>query len=137
MKSTRFRRAWRDPHWVRPVLALAAALFAVSSMFSTALNYAYNRDRRDAFERQQQEVEALRNELACVRHESSAATRIEGEITREGWRALLIWASTGNPGDPQVVAADQKVQQLYAELGPAIEERTAAASTCDAYRAGS
>lgn len=134
MKSTRFRRAWRDPHWVRPVLGLSAALFAFSSMFSTALNFAYNNDRREAFAVQQREVEALRNELTCVRRESSAATRIEGEITREGWRAMLIWASTGSPSDPRIVEAAQEVNDLYMQLGPAIEERTASTATCDIFQ---
>lgn len=126
----RLRRAWRSPSWYRPVGAIAALLVAVAFAASTWLNFAYREDRLAAFDVQQREVVALRAELTCRNVESSTAVRIEGEITREGWRAMVRFAETGDGGDPVIVAGAARIRGLYAELGPALEERAAAVETC-------
>lgn len=125
------RRAWRSPYWLRPVAVLAAFLIGVSMFLATYTNLGYRRDRQEAFERQQGEVVALRNELQCRVGESSTATRIEGEISREGWLAMTIWARTGDSDHPRIAQAAERVEALYAELGPALERRAEAVERCD------
>lgn len=131
MKPGRFKRAWRSPYWLRPIAVVAGFLIGVSMFLATYTNLGYRRDRQQAFEQQQDEVVALRDELQCVRRESSEATRLEGEIGREGWLAMTIWARTGDSAHPRIVQAAERTDALYRVLGPALERRAEAAERCD------
>jgi hypothetical protein len=126
-----FRRAWRSPIWWKPVAGIAALLIAVSLVAFSWTSWQYRIDREDAFNQQQAEVVALRTELQCRVGQSSGATRIEGEIAREGWLALTIWARTGDSDHPRIALAAERVETLYRELGPALEQRAGAVERCD------
>lgn len=111
--------------------AIAALLISVSLVAFAVTSMQYRIDRQHAFERQQAEVIALRAELSCRAGESSRATELEGQLIREMANGIARYVSTGNGDDPIVRRSAERVEDLYAQLGPQLEERRQAVATCD------
>jgi hypothetical protein len=119
------------------VTAIGGLLVGVALAVFAWTNVEYRTDREDAFDVQQRELEAVRRQvdtlqeqLDCVRAESSHASQLEGDIAREGWLAMTIWASTGDSDHPRIGEAAARVAMLYDDMGPALIERREATSTC-------
>lgn len=120
-------RAWR---WQTGV-AVGTILLGISAVIGAFTNLLDETNEHANDETLRVQVTALQTELQCRVRESSDATRIEGEIAREGWLALTIWARTGNSDQPRIAQAAERVESLYRELGPALERRAEAVEHCD------
>lgn len=113
------------------LLAVTGLASAVYQVLDESNEARHDRDQQAEAAALQAEVEALKAELSCRATESSEANRLEGEIGREGWLAMTIWARTGDSGHPRIVEAAERTEALYRELGPALVQRSEAVEECD------
>jgi hypothetical protein len=127
-----FATWWRAKAWRwQTGVALGTILLGISAVVGAWTNLLDETNEHANDEALRTQVEALQTELQCRVRASSDATRIEGEITREGWLALTIWARTGDSEQPRIAQAAERVEALYRELGPALERRAEAVERCD------
>lgn len=120
------RRVWR---WQTGV-TVGSVLMGVAALVASVTNLLDETNEHANDDTLRAQVETLQTELSCRVTQSSEATRIEGEISREGWLAMTVWARTGDSGHPRIVQAAERVDALYRELGPALERRAEAVERC-------